>query len=486
MNKWKRYKTACGRALSALAMITLFSAGAFPIAAQAAEGLPGTWEGALVAGPNKLRVVLEVNQTADGVYLGTLVSLDQGGVRISLDKIEVSEDKVRLEARAVGGSFEGVLNEDRTRLKGTWTQGQPLPLEFVRTAKAAEAKEPAKPVPANHPLGLPLDLAIPFAPTPFSAGGKTHLAYELHITNLFPAEVLLSRLEVLDGDTPVAAFEGTELNSLLARPGTPGVQDKRAIGPGLRAVAYLWITMEPGARLPAALRHRITSGSHTLEGGAVTVSTGKPLVLAAPLRGSNWFAGNGPANDSIHRRAMLPVGGGAHIAQRFAIDWLQRGQDQKSFTGNPKENASYHAYGQEAYAVAGAVVAETKDDIPENEPGLTSRAVPMTLETIGGNYIVLDLGGGRFAFYAHLQPGSLRVKTGESVKRGQVLGLIGNSGNSTEPHLHFHVAQGQSPLGSEGTPYVLDSFELLGGAHPGRREKELPALNDVVRFADSQ
>ncbi|MDX1983227.1 MAG: M23 family metallopeptidase [Bryobacteraceae bacterium] len=84
----------------------------------------------------------------------------------------------------------------------------------------------------------------------------------------------------------------------------------------------------------------------------------------------------------------------------------------------------------------------------------------MRRETLGGNYIVLDLGGGRFAFYAHLQPGSLRVKPGDKVKRGQVLGLACNSGNSTEPHLHFHVSNGPDPLASEGLPFVFEDGEI--------------------------
>jgi murein DD-endopeptidase MepM/ murein hydrolase activator NlpD len=60
--------------------------------------------------------------------------------------------------------------------------------------------------------------------------------------------------------------------------------------------------------------------------------------------------------------------------------------------------------------------------------------------------------------YAHLQPGSLRVKVGDAVKRGQVLGLVGNTGNSTEPHLHFQLMDRNSPLGSEGLPYALSNF----------------------------
>jgi len=114
---------------------------------------------------------------------------------------------------------------------------------------------------------------------------------------------------------------------------------------------------------------------------------------------------------------------------------------------------------------------------------LTSRAVPITLETIGGNHVILDLGGGRFTFYAHMQPASLRVKVGEKVRRGQVLGLVGNSGNSTAPHLHFHLTDANSPLESEGLPYVFESFEQLAAPEMwARRQSELLLQNARVRF----
>jgi len=99
---------------------------------------------------------------------------------------------------------------------------------------------------------------------------------------------------------------------------------------------------------------------------------------------------------------------------------------------------------------------------------------------------------GRDAFYAHLQPGSLRVKRGDKVRTGQVVGLVGNSGNSTEPHLHFHLSDGNSPLGSEGIPYIHGSFELVGRctrfgsgcerSAPAPLQRELPMANMLVRF----
>jgi murein DD-endopeptidase MepM/ murein hydrolase activator NlpD len=80
--------------------------------------------------------------------------------------------------------------------------------------------------------------------------------------------------------------------------------------------------------------------------------------------------------------------------------------------------------------------------IPENVPLSPTHAVPMTLETAAGNHVILSLRNGHYAFYAHLQPGSIRIKPGDRVRRGQVLGLLGNSGNSNAPHLHFHISNG--------------------------------------------
>jgi murein DD-endopeptidase len=219
-----------------------------------------------------------------------------------------------------------------------------------------------------------------------------------------------------------------------------------------------------------------------------------PIAISSPLRGDHWLAGNGPSNTSGHRKALIPIDGHAAISQRFAIDWVQLRDDGKTFHDNEKDNKNYLAYGNNALAVADGVVTEVKDGIPENVPGANSRAVPITLETVGGNHVILDIGGGHFAFYAHLQPGSLRVKLGDKVRRGQVLGLVGNSGNSTEPHLHFHIENGSSPLGAEGLPYSLASFEVVGNGWGWKptdakgpaevHKNEIPMENEVVNFTD--
>ena len=326
-------------------------------------------------------------------------------------------------------------------------------------------------------MGLPLDLRVPVSPTPFAGSdGRTYLAYELHIANMSGRDLMLDKVEVINTTTPVLTLQGADLNSSLMGPAA--ATERRTIVSGKRAVVFVWIAMADGQAVPASLHHRITVGELSLDAAVVSTSTQKPVVIGPPLRGSDWMAVNGPGRDSGHRRALIATEGSARIAQRFGIDWVQMHPAGGTFQGDAKDNKSYRAYGAEVLAVANGLVVATKDGIPENVPGITSRAVPITSETVGGNHIVLDLGGGRYAFYAHFQPGSLKVKVGDRVTRGQVIGLVGNSGNSTEPHLHFHISDGVSPLGSEGLPYVLDGT-------PGMplQNRALPSIKNRHRCA---
>jgi murein DD-endopeptidase MepM/ murein hydrolase activator NlpD len=124
------------------------------------------------------------------------------------------------------------------------------------------------------------------------------------------------------------------------------------------------------------------------------------------------------------------------------------------------------------------------------------------VQTAGGNYVVVDIGKGRYAFYAHMQPDSLKVKLGDTVKTGQVIGLLGNTGNSDAAHLHFHVMDGPSPLLSNGLPFVFDQFTGEGlvtdepaltalqpapvdtAALSGTHQNEMPLNLEVVGFGE--
>ncbi len=318
----------------------------------------------------------------------------------------------------------------------------------------------------QRPIDAPVDVEVPKPPTAFQSGGKTHLAYELNLTSFSRAACLLTRLEVMANGQSIAGYAGADFSKLVARPGVQA-KDPLLVDGGSHAVIYVWITLESGTATPAMLDHRLDMKvgddpeEFHLACASIPVRKGA-VTIASPLRGDNWAALNGPGNASGHRRALIPVGGRAHIAQRFAIDWVQLRDEGSTYTGDRLDNKNYRAYGNEVMAVADGTVVAVKDGIPENVPG--GRAVPITLETVGGNHVILDIGGGSYAFYAHLQPGKIRVKMGDRVRTGQALALLGNSGNSTEPHLHFHVCDANSPLACEGVPYLLKSFSVVGEA----------------------
>jgi len=178
-------------------------------------------------------------------------------------------------------------------------------------------------------------------------------------------------------------------------------------------------------------------------------------------------------------------------------------ENNRLVTGDPLKVESYPQYGQEVIAVADGTVLSVKNDMPNEVPGKMPEGV--TIYTAAGNFVLQDIGDGYSAFYAHFVPGSLRVKEGDKVRRGQVLGLLGNSGNTDAPHLHFHVIKGTLCLASDGVPYVIDSFKLKGYAESndyvlsrvesgepvevqssggsGERSHEMPADVAVVEFS---
>ncbi|MGB0037002.1 MAG: M23 family metallopeptidase [Candidatus Acidiferrales bacterium] len=500
-------KTNSRLLLAVLLFTSAFPMRAFAQDASAEKGIEGTWEGVL---GGQLHLVVTFTKSPNGAYTGQLNSVDQNAI-LPIETATLKGDAVRFEVQRVGGIYEGLLSADGV-LRGTWAQTglPPQPLSFTRSQKA-EASKPAPAATPAHtpkPLTVPLDVVVPIAPTAFQADGKWHVVYELHVTNLGRWDTSLTRVELFTaGSTQksLVKLEGADLEAVLVRPGTD-TTEKSKIAPGAFAVVYLWLTLDKREDVPDSIRQRITTriGDYpeqlAIDTAPTAVDRRTVAMISSPLRGDAWVAANGPSNSSAHRRALIPIDGRAYISQRFAIDWVELFPDGKTHRGDPLDNKNYRAYGAEIHAVSDGIVTDAKDGIAQNIPGANSRAVPITLETIGGNHVIMEIAPGQFAFYAHMQQGSVRVKVGDKVRRGDVLGLVGNSGNSTEPHLHFHISNSNSMLGSEGLPYALDSFEarLSGSANsttapstataksnssPTRHATELPTENEIVSFA---
>jgi hypothetical protein len=309
-----------------------------------------------------------------------------------------------------------------------------------------------------------------------------------------PTKPSLDRVEVRNADdpdaSPVATYRRSDLERDVKLIAPRGAPPPKALAPGVRAVVYLWLTFDSSAALPRALTHRVVFGDGTAaDDTPVLVRPPADLALAPPVGAGDWWIALGPSNTSEHRRAVIRVGEDTvpHLAQRFAIDWVKidaGGEYARDHRG--RRNTDWYGFGEPVLAVADARVAGVVDSIPDNTPGEGSRAVPMRVATVLGNYVLLDLGPGRgtthrYALYGHLKPGTLQVRVGDTVRRGQILGAIGNSGNSDGPHLHYHLTEAAdaatAPLRGEGVPFVLDAFNVV--AHDPERVAQHAALTPL-------
>ena len=301
--------------------------------------------------------------------------------------------------------------------------------------------------------------------------GMVHLEYDLVLTNVFTSPVTISSIDVLTPEgQSLLRLEGDTLEamtqSLVGRTPTDVV-------PQSGALAAIIDVVVPPDQVPERLTHRITYalapdapltsiiGSLEIHGPELTVDPFAPLVIAPPLRGSGWLNANGCCDASAHRSARLAVDGARLVKiETFAIDWLQL-EGTRFYAGDGTRNEDYFAFGAELLAVADGTVVFVRDGIPEETPNEPPTTVHQPLD-YGGNEVVLELEPGVFAFYAHMQPGSIRVQIGDVVKTGQVLGLLGNTGNSTAPHLHFQLADGPDILTATSLPFVIDEWTLTG------------------------
>jgi hypothetical protein len=237
----------------------------------------------------------------------------------------------------------------------------------------------------------------------------------------------------------------------------------------MTALIFLHVTFDEADEVPDRLIHRVSLQADaappdqqqiTEEVGPTEVDRRNVALVGPPLKGSNYLAADSCCDATRHTRAALAIDGQFWLAQRYAVDYEQLDADNRIYNGEQEDLESYTVYGQEALAVADGTVVKVVDGLPEQTPGEFPQGI--SPEEADGNSVILDLGGGNYALYAHFQPGSIRVQEGDRVRRGDVLALVGNSGNSLAPHLHFHVMNGPLSLASNGLPYVVDSFTVTG------------------------
>ncbi|MGE8271584.1 M23 family metallopeptidase [Stenotrophomonas sp.] len=359
------------------------------------------------------------------------------------------------------------------------------------------------------PAPAPVEARVPFAPAPFiGSDGLHHLAYELHITNFYGDTGALQpqSLQVFadNAATSLLTLDGPALRGWV-RP-MPAEDVALSIAPGKRLVVFLWLSLPPGAPVPHTLRHHMLLGTEhhgnvLLDGASVQVNPAPVLAVGPPLQGGRWLAHEGPgAAQSHHWGSLVAVNGELTIPQRFALDLVGVDAQGRAVRPGTKDlqhtrHSDWVGYAAPVLAVADGIVRATRDGQPEHAP-LTAQPEPSSLTADGlfGNYVVVEIAPDVFASYAHLRAGSVKVRPGQRIQRGQVLAQLGQSGNSAAPHLHFQLSNKATFEGSEGIPYVFQSFDDFGPESEAQlfgqgdawkpgvavpRDNQLP-LNDIV------
>lgn len=308
---------------------------------------------------------------------------------------------------------------------------------------------------------------------PYPGEDALRIGYLLK-TWMFESEGLsLSKIEILDAVTlhTVASF----VNGVDDWP-TIYKDPVRSLSylpqSGLMNACYIPIQLKiaNGSSQPERMLHRLTltrSGSSEpliVDGGIFSPRyTEVPLVIPSPVKGNNlWF--NNQGENSYHFNYLAFSDGVPYAGMMFAFDSGQLNAGMTSLlrddgSKNPLDNHAYCNYGQTVYSVADGTVVRVIDGFKDQQGN--HQIWPITEENLGGNNLVIDIGGGRYAFYAHCIKGSFgNLQVGDTVRQGQAIAQLGNSGNSEAPHLHFHIFEGgQDPIWSQGVPFVLRQFD---------------------------
>ena len=315
----------------------------------------------------------------------------------------------------------------------------------------------------------PVVASVVAAPIPVPAtDGKDHLAYELQLTNTLTQDVTLTSLAVVAGDQTLMTLSGNNLAYWTRVIGNTSPTTK--LGPGQTALVWLDVVVDEPATIPEQTHPR--DRDLRAEAAAAVVARdddrdGRAGQRADPHAGGHRATAGRP--ELVGRRQLLRYDrapDGDEPAQRSAVGRrtirhrlrptragrpnVRRRQDQ---AGELPVLRRRHPRGRRRQGGFGR-----STGCPSRSPGRSPTGLP--LDQYGGNHIVQDIGDGNYAFYAHLKTGSVKVKPGDELTTGQVIGSLGNTGNSDAPHLHFHVMSTPDPLASDGLPFVFSSFKL--------------------------
>ena len=371
---------------------------------------------------------------------------------------------------------------------------------------------------------FPINVQLPASPAPVPMqDGRWLLAYHLFLSNWAYTPVTLEEFQVLDARSKavVLRYDERELSErdgngsrFSTVPQGRSLEEgrERELEPGESAAIVAFAYFDSFDKIPPVLEHRLifaadpriqlrresiqdSNRNFVVTCASVQVRNEAPLVVGAPLRGGPWVCGNGTVPGSAHMNFVIRDAQ-ARIPQQFGFDFSKvdaNGNVMPHPAPDELTNEMFYCYLADVIAVADGEVTALKTDVATNVPRADGAVLsPVTRENVAGNLIGIRIADNLYAFYAHLEPDSIRVTLGQIVKKGDVIAQVGNTGNASGPHLHFHICDSNNLNASQGQPYVFERFELEekrpdsspleAGAKRTVHDKSLPADGCVVWF----
>jgi hypothetical protein len=321
----------------------------------------------------------------------------------------------------------------------------------------------------SHNLPVPQDnrFTVIAQDMPYPTDQYIRIGYTLKMWEYEKEGLDLQQIDILDGNSKAVLFT-------IGKKDIPKIyKDPMPVNPYYppdkldHYYVSLQLPVPLGRPVPKSVTHRFSFRDQqknrdlSLEGGTFLPDQAMtPIVIASPVRGKNWLFVN-QSTMGYHFNAMFFALGKRGTGERFAFDNLQFNDDlTEYFHGDPAKNESYFNYGKPLYAVANGKVVAMRDGLPENSGNDHSVTFKEPID-LAGNFIILDIGKSRYAFYAHCRTHSIRVKVGDQVREGDVIALLGNSGNSDAPHLHFQICDAPDFFFSRGLPFVLKKYTKI-------------------------
>lgn len=223
------------------------------------------------------------------------------------------------------------------------------------------------------------------------------------------------------------------------------------------------LTLDAGNKI---IRLELVPTASAPERDTTTAPERNTTTLSLPFR-DGWFVGWGGDTREMNSHHDIPN-------QRFAYDFVVVDGSGKTFKADGARNEDYYAFGKEILAPGDGIVTDVINGVRDNTPGSMNRYSTL------GNAVFIQHGEREVSVLAHFKLGSISVKVGDKVRRGQVIGLCGNSGNSSEPHLHYHL---QNSVIIQDAAGIKCYFQTVTVTKEGKKEKKTnysPVKSDIV------